>query len=113
MNATVLRPELTEAQFQTWVLAVARWNGWKIQHTRPAQYSSGRWATPIQGDAGFPDLVLAHPTRGVIFAELKRQSGRLSTSQTEWMMLLQGGAEAYVWRPSDSKFIAHRLRGVA
>lgn len=111
MNNTVLRPELTEAQFQTWVISVAQWNGWKVHHTRPARNLSGVWSTPITGDSGFPDLVLAHPTRGVIFAELKRQTGRLSASQTEWITLLHRGAECYVWRPSDSKQIAQRLRG--
>lgn len=110
MNTTVLRPELTEAQFQTWVISVARWNGWLVHHTRPAQVGS-RWMTAIEGDAGFPDLVLAHPTRGVIFAELKRQTGRLSKPQEAWNTRLQAGAECYVWRPSDSLYIAQRLRG--
>lgn len=113
MNTTVLRPELTEAQFQTWVIAVAKWNGWLVHHTRAAVNTRGTWSTPIQGDAGFPDLVLAHPTRGVLFVELKRQTGRLSTSQTEWIERLHAGAEAYVWRPADSQYITARLRGTA
>lgn len=103
---------ITEAQFQTDVIEAAMWCGWKVQHTRAARTPSGGWSTPIAGHIGFPDLVLAHPTRGVIFAELKRDTGRLSPAQTEWLdTLFRAGAEAYVWRPRDWETILTRLQG--
>jgi hypothetical protein len=106
-----LRANLTEAQFQTWVIGVARWNRWMVQHSRPAREASGAWSTPITGDPGFPDLVLAHKSFGTIFAELKTETGRVSPPQTAWIESLRLGSEAYVWRPSDAQFIARRLRG--
>ena len=106
-----LRANLTEAQFQSWVIGVAQWNQWMVQHSRPAREASGSWSTPISGNVGFPDLVLSHKTHGTIFAELKSETGRLSIFQTAWLETLRAGAEAYLWRPSDALFIARRLRG--
>jgi len=101
---------VTEAEFQSQIIEVARLYGWKVAHFRPAQIRPGRWATPIQGDAGFPDLVLAHQERGVIFAELKKEKGRLSIGQVAWVRtLLAAGADAYVWFPSDLPNIINRL----
>lgn len=96
---------ISEADFQRQVIELALWMGWKVHHTRPAQYQSGRWATPIQGQPGFPDLVLA---RGgvVIFAELKSAKGRLSEDQRSWVNTLPN---AYVWRPSDIEEIKEIL----
>lgn len=102
----------TEAQFQQAVIEAARWAGWKIHHTRPAQMKSGAWATPIQGHVGFPDLVLAHDRYGVLFVELKTKLGRLSDGQKDWIATLHAaGAEWHVWRPSDWSFIRDRLAG--
>ncbi len=92
---------LSESAFQNKVIDLARLHGWKIHHTRPAQTRNGRWITPITGDAGLPDLILAHPRRGVIFAELKTEIGRLSPGQKAWVATLHdAGAEVYIWRPS-------------
>jgi len=61
---------------------------------------------PTLGDVGFPDLVLAHPKRGVIFAELKSRVGKLSEAQERWIMTIRAaGGEAYVWRPADLQLI--------
>lgn len=102
---------MTEAEFQSQVIEIARYRGWKVSHFRPAQIRPGRWATPIQGDAGFPDLVLARPIFGdLIFAELKREKGKLSPGQVAWMRtLIATGAEAYIWFPSDLSDIITRL----
>jgi hypothetical protein len=70
----------------------------------------GVWKTPLQGHAGFPDLVLAHNTRGVLFAELKSDIGRVSTLQKAWHETLSAaGAEVHVWRPKDLQDISTRL----
>ena len=102
--------EVTETQFKNWVIELAQTCGWLIHHDLPAQYASGRWATPVQGFAGFPDLVLAHKSGQLMFAELKAEKGKTSTRQETWLGILAlAGVENYVWRPSDKEFITHRL----
>jgi len=101
---------MLEKHFQQKVITVAQYYGWLVQHTR-AVNSEGRWMTPISGDAGFVDLVLVHLTRGLIFAELKSDRGRLSPHQTDWCTALDQYAECHVWRPKDMHTIVHRLQG--
>ena len=92
----------TEAEFMGQIIEMAQLRGWRVHHTRPAWTGKG-WRTPIQGDPGFPDLVLVRK-RGnvrVIFAELKSDKGRLAEDQGEWIRLLEGckGVETYIWKP--------------
>ena len=75
------------------------WRGWRVHAERPARTSKG-WRTPVQGDPGFFDLVLARRGR-VIFAELKSARGKLSAEQEAWLAELSGGPERYTWRPAD------------
>ena len=94
-SATLAR-NMTEAAFLRQVVDLAHLTGWLVHHCRPARTAKG-WATPIQGDAGFPDLVLAKEGR-VIFAELKREKAKPSEAQMEWIEAL--GELARVWYPS-------------
>jgi hypothetical protein len=100
-----------EKEFQQAVIDLARLMGWRVHHTRPALTQLGRWLTPLQGDAGFPDLVLCRPPR-VIFAELKRAGGRLTPAQRGWLEALQAcaGVECYLWTPADWDSIVQHLR---
>jgi hypothetical protein len=51
---------------------------------------------------GYPDLTCWHPEKGLFFAELKSEKGRLSAEQKERIAgLRMAGQRAYVWRPSD------------
>lgn len=102
---------MTEAEFQSAVMDVARLRGWMIMHTRPAQIRPGRWATPLSGNPGFPDLVLCRPVHGdILFAELKKDGGRLSIGQKAWFTALKAaGAEVHVWYPDDMEAIVKRL----
>jgi len=103
--------KVSEAAFQQVVIDLARWHGWRVFHPLPAQNARGRWRTAQAGDTGFPDLVLAHPKRGVIFAELKSAIGKLSDRQQAWIdTLRQAGAEVYVWRPADIEQIKAILK---
>jgi len=68
---------------------------------------TGRYITT--GAAGFPDLVLAHKTRGLIFAELKTTKGKTSIAQEHWLNILNPHAEVYIWRPEQLQEIEHRL----
>ena len=118
---TALERATSEAELQVAVIDLARLRGWLVHHTRPARLSSGGWRTPIQGHPGFVDLVKVRQWR-VIFAELKRQTGRVSADQTVWLdELAQAAAgghltpptvEVDLWRPSDwlSGAIAETLR---
>jgi len=101
---------MLEKEFQTQVIAMAILYGWKVHHVRPGMTASGRWMTHVQGHAGFVDLVLAHNTKGVIFAELKGDTGRVLPDQIDWLRTLDAaGQECYVWRPKDWHFIQTRL----
>ena len=111
---------MTEKQFQQQIVDLARLQGWLIHHSRPAQNRRGQWATPIQGDKGFPDLVLARGGR-IIFAELKMEKAKLTSEQKTWLQHLRPAlsdidvrltihktairfrcwSEVYLWCPSD------------
>jgi len=56
----------------------------------------------LQGDAGFPDLVLLGPA-GFLFAELKSGRGRLTLEQWKWRsaILAQLHGMHVIWQPSD------------
>jgi hypothetical protein len=108
----VLPANLSEKAFQTAIMDLAAWYGWRRFHPRTVQVMKGAHLTPYLGEAGFPDLVLVHRQRGVIFAELKAQKGRPTAAQELWRAdLEQAGAEYHLWRPSDWWSIEKRLRG--
>jgi len=102
----------TETQFQEAVVEAAQVHGWIVAHFRPAKTEKG-WRTPVAADGkGFPDLVLAHPQRGVLFRELKSEKGKVSPEQQVWIdTLTAGGADAGFWRPRDWDDIERVLRG--
>jgi hypothetical protein len=104
--------KISEKSFQSVVVEIARWHGWKVFHPLPAQNSRGRWATHQIGDPGFPDLVLAHSEHGLLFAELKSLTGRLSEAQIGWInTLTAANCAVVVWRPSDLETIKQVLGG--
>lgn len=83
------------------IIDMAQRLGWRAHHARPLMTTRG-WRTPIMGNKGFPDLVLAHPDRGVIFAEVKGIKNLPDAEQEAWRRALTaGGAWWYLWRPAD------------
>ena len=102
-----------ESYFQNQVIMLAKLHGWLVMHTRAVEIRPGVWKTPLTGHPGFPDLVLCHQRgRGLIFAELKADKGRLSDSQELWLQAInENGAEHHVWRPKDIDAISTRLAG--
>lgn len=92
MKQATKLPAITEAEFQRQILQAAKTFGWLRYHTR---YSIG-------SVLGYPDLTLVKPPR-VIFAELKKQTGKTSPEQDVWLGCLRDcpGVECYLWRPSD------------
>jgi len=96
---TIVRAALTEKQFQSQVMSLAKVFGWRAYHP----YLS------IHSERGFPDLTLVRER--IVFAELKTEKGRLTEHQEEWLGLLgSAGAEVYVWRPSDFDALTEILR---
>jgi hypothetical protein len=87
---------MNESQFTDAVIELAQYRGWRVAHFRPARTVKG-WRTPVQGNKGFPDLVLAR--RGqVVFAELKTTKGTVQAEQKKWIEELP---DVHVWRPAD------------
>ncbi len=102
---------MTEAEFKNIIIGVAKRFGWLIHHDLPAMSSGGRWATHVQGDAGFPDLLLVHPTGKKILAlELKSERGKTSPLQKRWLLAFeQAGVYATVMKPSDMEYVLYLL----
>jgi hypothetical protein len=98
---------ISEASFLQQVKALAYIHGWDCHHASPTQTAKGRWLT--SGAVGFPDLVLCHKVKGLIFAELKSAKGRISPAQEHWLSILNPHAECYIWRPEQLQEIEHRL----
>lgn len=93
--------EMPERALQELILQAARFDGWRRHHQRPSPTGRpGKWVSAIQGDRGFPDLILARRGRLVV-AELKRELGRLDQDQQAWLDLFGQvpGIEVFVWRP--------------
>ncbi len=100
-----------EATLQTQVIDLGHLQGWLVHHTRPATNLRGDYSTPIQGDTGFPDLVLIRDGL-LIIRELKAEGRRPSAEQRLWLEALEDIKyfEAGVWRPSDWPYIERVLR---
>jgi hypothetical protein len=73
----------------------ARIGGWAMYHT---------WIS-VRSPAGFPDLVLVHPERGIVFAELKTERAKVRPEQSAWLDTLRAAAGSNramwicLWRP--------------
>jgi hypothetical protein len=101
---------MLEAQFKNAVIEVAQRYGWFVHHDLPAMNRRGKWATHIQGDSGFPDLVLVNPKGVLVFAELKTDIGVVRKTQNAWLdRLEQSGAIVQVWRPNQLPVIIRFL----
>ena len=102
---------MTEAAFKNSIIDIATRYGWFVHHDLPAMNRRGQWATHVQGNTGFPDLVLLNAKGVLVFAELKTDIGRLSKQQEQWLDRLDLSAcIVQVWRPNQMptiiKFLA-------
>jgi hypothetical protein len=99
-QSAIATGQLSEREFRQQVLDLCRYMGWRYYFS---------W-TSVHSPAGFPDLVLCHPTRGFLLAELKSETGQLSEAQQSWIDALRAaGVECHVWRPADLDSIVKRL----
>ena len=80
-----------EAELQSFVRAVCRRMGLLHYHTHRSDRS----------EPGFPDSVIVGPG-GLLFRELKSETGRASPDQLRWLQQLRAaGADAAIWTPDD------------
>ena len=111
---------MNETDLKSIVINLAKRAGWMIHHDLPAMNRRGKWATHVEGNVGFPDLLLLSPHHGqVMVIELKAEKGKTTTSQDTWLDAFSqvswldafslAGIENHVVRPSDLEFITHRL----
>lgn len=92
---------MNEAAFQSQVVDLAKWCGWKVFH-----WPDSRRVT----QPGWPDLVFVRAPE-FFCAELKTNTGRLSKDQVQVLSeLRESGIEVHVWRPKDFNAIIARLR---
>lgn len=99
-SATLLHNQETEADYTAKIIGLSRFYHWRVTHSRPGMDRRGRWSTPLQGDAGFPDLDMTHGERHV-YAEIKSEKGKLRPEQRVWLVSLwEAGAEVFCWKPS-------------
>ena len=94
-----------EKDFQERVCHLARLYHWRIYSIPDSRRVSM---------AGYPDLTMWNvEQKRLIFAELKREKGKVSESQkivlSELGQLVQ--CEVYVWRPSDWDSIIEIMKG--
>jgi hypothetical protein len=93
----------TERECQATVVDAAHLLGYRVLAIRPAIGRGHKWESPIQGDAGYPDLTLVHPRTGVLFVELKRPPNRLEPAQRAWgeAFIAAGAVWRLVWVPDE------------
>ncbi len=85
---------MKEDELLTNVLELAKIKGWGAYHVRNSR------AGVVQGDTGFPDLVLVR--KRLLFVELKTELGVISPDQEKWAKWLRiAGHVVRYWRPSD------------
>lgn len=82
---------VTEKHLQDTIVQAAQLSRWRVFHVFDSRHS----------EAGWPDLVLIKPPR-IIFAELKRETGKVTAEQAHVLELLEAcGLTVAVWRPSQ------------
>lgn len=87
-----------ESAFQSRVVEMATRYGWKVWHVPAPMVWDARSKAfrPARGGAGLPDLILIHndPPR-LVFMELKREGGKLSERQQEFLQAAKTVAESW------------------
>lgn len=100
----------TEAACQRTIVEAAKRGGWRVHATPPAQRANGNWVTPVQGDAGWPDLILLRNGE-LLIRELKRRPYTVKPEQQAWLDGLRAaGVDADVlWVPEQQDAFIARL----
>jgi len=103
----VLLNTVSEKMFQQQIIDLAKLLGWMTYHPFDSRRST----------SGYPDLTLLRPALAerparIIFAELKKQKGKVSKAQQVWLQALMSctAVETYLWKPGDWDEIVEVLR---
>ena len=96
---------ISEKDFWKSIKPSAKKYGWMIVHFRTVQDINGSHYTPVDGDTGSPDVLLAHPKHGVYIVELKKEKGRLTENQKKWAAAAEPHNNWALWKPSMIKQI--------
>ena len=107
-----MKSSASEAGFEQTVIELAQLCGWKVAHFRRSRTATG-WVTAVGADGkGWPDLFLAHPTRGLAIAwELKVPPNKTTPEQEEWIDVLRAvGIDAKTVTPDDWEYIERVLK---
>ena len=101
MRAVAVRPPREWRGVETGIMDLLRLFGWRYTHFRPARTEHG-WRTPMEGDAGFVDIVAVRGGR-CLAIEVKSGSGRLNAEPARWRDELTrvAGIEHHVWGRGD------------
>ena len=88
-------PKITEKEFQSQVVQLAKLRGWLCFHDYDSRKST----------AGFPDLVLIRGHQ-ILVAELKVGNRKATPEQRQWLEAFAGArVRAFIWTPADWKEI--------
>lgn len=101
----------SELQCERTIIEAARIAGWRVHGEGTAIRQSGRYATPIKGDRGFPDLILVRDSV-MIAVELKRKPNRVEAGQQAWLDALgevPGVTALIVWVPEQMQAFIESL----
>jgi hypothetical protein len=97
-----------EDAYLTGLIEAAHLGGWLVHHDR----RSDRAIT--QGRPGFPDILAAHPGRGLVVAWEVKDRGHSTPDQAAWLGALRaGGVDARVIRPDAYPMAIELLLGSA
>lgn len=103
--------KLTEIEFTSMVLKLAKLHGWRTMHQLPGMNRRGAWTTATQGDGvGWPDIVFLRDDK-LIVAELKVGKNKVTPAQDEWLdAFAMAGIDTFTWTPEDWPEIETVLR---
>lgn len=83
--------QLTEKQFQSQIVQLAKLFGWMVYHTHDSRRS----------EPGFPDLILLRRDQFIV-AELKVGKNKPTPDQHRWLNAFRNvQASVFVWTPND------------
>ena len=102
---------ITEAEFLQTTVAILRHGGYgRLLHIIDAKAHARVTAE------GWPDIFAIHPQHGLLVAELKTETGRVTAAQYDWLDDLRqhlpppanryAASRAHLWRPRDADAIA-------
>lgn len=100
---------LTERQFQTQVIQLAKYYNWDFVYHAPDNRPSASGARQRVA-RGWPDLFMVRGAE-CLAVELKREKGRVTPEQDAWLGALAQvpGIECHIWRPSSFDELHARL----